>query len=215
MGITLFLSFYREKTITKLTLRTLAQKYFRISTDSTDALADISFRIVDQSRYEEILDLLYTNFHTDEPMSKAVQMIDREGTRNKVLDDFALDGLVQNLSIMAIDPVTDGLLGVSINVEAKKESKEKSLEETLEEYDDPRFKHIMTVLYYVNQKAGNLFDEMESDVIFDIKMVTTDKNQRRGGLATDLLRRSVELARNLGFKAVKTEATGKTYFKLT
>ena len=68
---------------------------FRISTDSTDTLSDISFRIVDQSRYEEILNLLYTNFHSDEPMSKAVQMIDREGTRNKVLDDFALHGLVQ------------------------------------------------------------------------------------------------------------------------
>ena len=58
-------------------------------------MADISFRIADQSRYEEILQLLYTNFHSDEPMSKAVQMIDREGTRNKVLDDFALQGLVQ------------------------------------------------------------------------------------------------------------------------
>ena len=66
----------------------------------------------------------------------------------------------------------------------------------------------MTVLYNVNQMAGDLFIEMETDVFFDIKMVTTDKTQRRGGLATDLLRRSVELARNLGFKAVKTEATG-------
>ena len=66
----------------------------------------------------------------------------------------------------------------------------------------------MTVLYNVNQMAGDLYIEMETDVFFDIKMVTTDKTQRRGGLATDLLRRSVELARNLGFKAVKTEATG-------
>ena len=46
-------------------------------------------------------------------------------------------------------------------------------------------------------------------MFFDIKMVTTDKQQRRGGLATDLLRRSVNLAKNLGFKAIKTEATGK------
>ena len=90
-------------------------------------------------------------------MSKAVNMIDKAGTRNKVLDDFALHGLVQNLSIMAIDPVTDSLLGVSINVEARKEDKEKSLAEVLEEYDDPRFKHIMTVLYYVNQRAGTVF----------------------------------------------------------
>ena len=55
---------------------------------------------------------------------------------------------------------------------------------------------------------------METDVFFDIKMVTTDKQQRKGGLATELLRRSVELARNLGFKAVKTEATGMTIYLL-
>ena len=62
--------------------------------------------------------------------------------------------------------------------------------------------------------AGNIYGDMETDVFFDIKMVTTDKQQRKGGLATELLRRSVELARNLGFKAVKTEATGMTIYLL-
>ena len=38
--------------------------------------------------------------------------------------------------------------------------------------------------------------------------VTTDKTRRKAGLGKDLLRRSVELAKVLGFKAVKTEATG-------
>ena len=52
---------------------------------------------------------------------------------------------------------------------------------------------------------------METDVFFDIKMVTTDKQQRKRGLATDLLRRSIELAKNLGFKAIKTEATGNNF----
>ena len=59
--------------------------------------------------------------------------------------------------------------------------------------------------------------------MFDIKMVTTDKSNRRAGLGTDLLRRSVQLAASLGYKAsryvqiqiyslyiqaIKTEATG-------
>ena len=39
--------------------------------------------------------------------------------------------------------------------------------------------------------------------------MTTDKNKRKAGLGKDLLRRSVDLAKVLGFKAVKTEATGK------
>jgi hypothetical protein len=188
-----------------------------ISVESSgDALSDISFRIVDQSRYPEIMNLLYENFHTDEPMSKTVGMIDEQNSRVPVLDDFTLYGLAQNLSIMAIDPKTDNLLGVSINVEAKKEDANATLEEILATYDNPKFKHILTVLYNVNVVAGDIFADMETDVFFDIKMVTTDKNQRRGGLATDLLRRSVELGRNLGFKAVKTEATGwKIYYYYT
>ena len=60
-----------------------------------DPLADISFRIVDQSRYPEIIELLYANFHPDEPMSKAVGMVKDSQERNKTLDDFALHGLSQ------------------------------------------------------------------------------------------------------------------------
>ena len=41
-----------------------------------------------------------------------------------------------------------------------------------------------------------------------LKQVTTDKNRRKAGLGRDLLGRSVDLAKVLGFKAVKTEATG-------
>ncbi len=69
---------------------------FRISVDSSgDGLSDISFRIVDQSRYPEIMKLLYSNFHTDEPMSKTVGMIDAQGSSVQVLDEFTLNGLKQ------------------------------------------------------------------------------------------------------------------------
>ena len=44
--------------------------------------------------------------------------------------------------------------------------------------------------------------------MFDIKMVTTDKNNRRSGLGTDLLRRSVQLAASLGYR-VRTKGRGR------
>jgi len=47
------------------------------------------------------LDLLYANFHTDEPMSKALKIFD--GThRIPEADDFTLRALTENLSLMAI-----------------------------------------------------------------------------------------------------------------
>ncbi len=46
-----------------------------MSTCPSDLL-DVSFRAADESRYAEILDLLYANFHTDEPMSRALAIYD-------------------------------------------------------------------------------------------------------------------------------------------
>lgn len=170
-------------------------------------LSDIMFRIVDQSRFAEVLSLLYSNFHTDEPMSRALKIYDGVH-RLPDVDAYTLRALGENLSIMAIDPITDKLLGVCINGLVKKTDEYKE-----HEFVDPKFIHIINVLHGVNMRAGDIFDIMSTDTIFDIKMVATDKENRRGGLATDLLRRSVKLARNLGYTAAKTEATGALFLK--
>ena len=84
-------------------------------------LSDVVFRIVDQTRYTEVLDLLYSNFHTDEPMSRALKIFD--GTnRIPEADDYTLRALAENLSLMAVDSITNKLLGVSVNGVVKKGS---------------------------------------------------------------------------------------------
>ena len=68
-----------------------------------------------------MLDLLYTNFHTDEPMSRALRIFD--GTnRIPEADDYTLRALAENLSVMAVDSITNKLLGVSVNGVVKKTS---------------------------------------------------------------------------------------------
>ena len=73
-------------------------------------LTDVTFRSVESNRYPEILDLLYANFHTDEPMSKALQIYDGVN-RVPAVDEYTLASLEENLSIMAIDSLTNKLLG--------------------------------------------------------------------------------------------------------
>ena len=73
-----------------------------------------------------------------------------------------------------------------------------------------KFRHIVTVLHTVNTlPQQNVFDKYGTDTLFDIKMVTTDKHNRKSGLGTELLKRSMEFARVMGFKGCKTEATGR------
>ena len=99
--------------------------------------------------------------------------------------------------------------GVAINGKTHKDKALSTLENKTKNLgNDDKFKHIITILHELNHKAPQIYDELDTDTLFDIKMVTTDKQNRRGGLGTDLLRRSVELARRLGYKACKTEATG-------
>ena len=80
-----------------------------LSLGAPQDLHDVVFRIVDQSRYTEVLDLLYTNFHTDEPMSRALKIFD--GTnRIPEADEYTLRALTENLSLMAVDSLTNKVL---------------------------------------------------------------------------------------------------------
>ena len=118
----------------------------------------ISYRIANPSRYDEIQNLLYDNFHVDEPMSSVLKMYDGIN-RSPILNQFAIDGLSENMSIMAIDEETNKLLGVSINQTAQPSNldPETELQGYLKAYDDPKFGHILRVLHGVNQNAGDLF----------------------------------------------------------
>jgi hypothetical protein len=66
------------------------------------------------------------------------------------------------------------------------------------------------MLGLVAEKAGGsaVYDKHNTDDFFHILFVASDKNKRRGGLGKDLINRSMDLARTLGLKTCKAEATG-------
>ena len=43
---------------------------------------------------------------------------------------------------------------------------------------DSSFRQIIHVLHNVNRDGGDIFGEMDSNILFDIKMITTDKHNR-------------------------------------
>ena len=63
---------------------------------------------------------------------------------------------------MAIDPITDNLLGVAINIEAKKEKREQTLEECLDEYADHRYVVSFSTQLKKNEK-NTIFDQKVPD----------------------------------------------------
>ena len=72
-----------------------------------------------------------------------------------------------------------------------------------------KFHKVMSVLQEVNTIAPEIYNEIGTEFMFDIKLLTTDVGNRPAGLGRELLRRSVELAKVLGFKACKAGATSE------
>ena len=114
-------------------------------------------------------------------MSSALKMYDGIN-RSPILNQFAIDGLNENMSIIAIDETTNKVLGVCINQTAQPTNvdPETELQKYLNEYDDPKFSHILRVLHGVNQNAGDLFKSFDTNIFFDIKMLATDRYNRKG-----------------------------------
>jgi len=56
-------------------------------------------------------------------------------------------------------------------------------------------------------KSKDVFTKLDADELFDIKMITVSPEARGLGLANELVRRSIQLAKCLGYKGCKTEAT--------
>ena len=130
----------------------------RLSVADQADLSDVVFRIVDQSKYAEVLDLLYTNFHTDEPMSRALRIFDGEN-RIPEADEYTLKALRENLSVMAVDSITNKLLGVSVNGIVKKTSFPVSIDE-VNGITNPGFRHILLVMSNVHRLAGDIWSKV-------------------------------------------------------
>ena len=129
-----------------------------------------------------------------------------------------MDCLRDNMTIAAYDAATGKtLMGICINVVStqkeavqEEDASEEAINKATTTPEDKKFEHIMEVLRRVNLSSGDIWADLGTTRFFDIKILTTSKVNRKGGLGRELIKRSIDLGRVLGFRAVKTEATGKT-----
>jgi hypothetical protein len=99
-------------------------------------------------------------------------------------------------------------VGVAVNNDLHREELDSSLEEELEEIQDPRYRPIQAIHHQLRQQNRHIYDEIRTDKLFDIGLIGVEVDSRAQGVGTNLLKRSILLAGCLGFRAIKTEATG-------
>ena len=104
---------------------------------------------------------------------------------------------------------TGRAVGAAVNNCVLRKDWEVGLDQELAGLGEAKYRPIQAIHHQLRQENKHLFDEIITDKLFDIGMIGVEVESRGKGIATNLIRRSILLAGCLGFRGIKTEATGK------
>uniref|UniRef100_A0A2A4J4D3 aralkylamine N-acetyltransferase n=1 Tax=Heliothis virescens TaxID=7102 RepID=A0A2A4J4D3_HELVI len=135
---------------------------------------------------EAVIQHLRNNFFADEPLNKAVSLCQR-GEPHAALERLCAVTIADGLSVAAIEGDT------SI--------------EKIQQSSDEKYNKIFTILYSVSQEL-DLFNTFQVDKILECRIISVDQQARGRGLAKELMARSIDIAKENGFKLFKADATG-------
>jgi hypothetical protein len=170
-----------------------------------DGTIKLSFAIVGPSEVQTVNELLYATYYPDEPLIKHLGLCTSLNSIKDV-DRRVSDRLALNLTLLAYDE-TGRPVGAAVNNFCVKGEANISLEEELRGVEDPSYRPLQAIHYQLRRENDHIYDEIGIEKMFSIGMIGVAMKGQ--GVATNLIRRSILLAGCLGFRGIKTEATGK------
>ncbi|XP_022199206.2 uncharacterized protein LOC111056180 [Nilaparvata lugens] len=180
---------------------------YRYSSKPRNRLEGIKFEYpVPESRFEEVVNLFRNHFYVDEPLLAALKLCKR-GEPQPEMDDYCMKNLKEGFSIAALDEKTDKVIATVMNGIIH-DCDPDDFNEKLETMTG-KIKEIFKLLYYSNQHL-DLFCRYNVEEIFEIRLLSVDSKYFGRGLAKELIKRSVDLGQESGYRYViaKADCTG-------
>nr|UGX61747.1 arylalkylamine N-acetyltransferase [Henosepilachna vigintioctopunctata] len=160
---------------------------------------DCEYSIAEAEDKNEILDLARKYFNLDEPLNEYIGLTGPDG-RCPDLEAYMIASLDEGTSVKA---TCDGkLVAFSMNgIVYSQDESEKSY------VDNPKFQKILDFLNY-NSLACDIFKRYpNADKAMSVKIVSVDPCMRGKGVATKLVEKTREIAKDLGCKLMFVECT--------
>jgi len=175
----------------------------------------IKFSIIPEEKYEEAKAFLYKNFFPDEPCCRSLGVA-LDGSPNYLVDSFFVyDSLKDKSCIMATNK--DGnIIGIRFGKVVHASDSTwywyalKKLFYWIEWITPSSYQYINKMMFFndkVNYDVYQMFTEL-GDVIYEGRCVCVSSENRVKGLGTELIRQSMQVARERGCKAMYLMATG-------
>lgn len=152
------------------------------------------------------LDFIENNFFATEPLSKSLNLTKRsfEGS----MEVFVLDALKQGMTLVAKSKdQNDEIIGACVNVKSCTfdAMRYKELAKCTSAMNTRKLFHIWSLL----AQEPRLHEDLNERCIFEIKMLTVKDIHQGQGLGTELMKKSLSLARDLNFSYAAMNCTSE------
>ena len=152
--------------------------------------------MITEDRYSDVIDIMANHFVPDEPLSNAFGVV-----WSKAFEEIVLSDLKKYLSVMAVSDDTNEVMGIRIcGLRTKSDSGD------LSHIEDEPLRSLFTFLAHKDTEV-DFFNRYGVSEQFHFLSLGVHAKYRRRGLGGVLLGTCVELAKELGFKAIKGEGT--------
>ncbi|XP_059062791.1 uncharacterized protein LOC131855533 [Achroia grisella] len=144
-------------------------------------------------------------FFLDEPMNRAVNLLETPESRCIELEEYSSSSIVQELSVAAVDEKGE-FIGIIINGLVRRE--EVDYTDKSEECSNQKFRRILKVLDHLNREA-KIFEKLPKscDKVLEIRIASTHSAWRGRGLMRVLCEESERIAKEVGAGALRMDTT--------
>jgi ribosomal protein S18 acetylase RimI-like enzyme len=153
-------------------------------------------RLMHHDDYDQVFSLLANSFFLDEPLARCLQMTETSEFAKDIINGCLRD----QCSFVAVDTQTNQIVAMNLN-----EIIHRNMEHEPIDYDEPII-FLFQLLDHVHEKS-NIFDRLNTDKLLHIFIINVDKTARGHGLASHLISKSIEYAKELKLEGAYAEAT--------
>ena len=185
------------KDVPKVAKYTLAD-----SADSETVDMDYHIQVVTKDDKLRILQFLRRFFFRDEPLNQCIGLIpEGEDSTCLELEEYcSMSTLANNLNLIAVS-TSGAVVGVVLNDKLEPTSDEEP--EYITTCENPKFKKILRLLYYVDKNLSRDGKYRGLNVL-DIRIISVDSNWRGKGVGKALVEKALAIGREKGFHAART-----------
>jgi GNAT superfamily N-acetyltransferase len=173
----------------------LNQRFFRSKTMSL--LPKFDIRLMQKDDYDQVLSLFMNSFFQDEPITQCLQLTETLQLAKDIINDCSQD----QCSFLAFHTETKQIVAVCLNEIVDKNHKNERIQA------DEKNRFLFQIFADVHKNV-NIFDELNADRLLHVFIISVDKSARGHGLASRLISKSIEHAKQIQLGGAFAEATG-------